>query len=87
MVDSKYDSFESHVSCAVIFATEKIEDMVEQAVGDVEFGHFGKRDFAVVAEEEGDDVRVRVEAGAFLREVVGDNDVRAFAGASSQGKH
>ena len=38
-----------------------------------------ERDFAAVAKEQRDDIRVRVEAGAFLRHVVGDDHVRALA--------
>jgi hypothetical protein len=44
--------------------------LIEDAVGDVELGHFGERNFAAVAQEQSDDVGVDVETGAFLRDVV-----------------
>ncbi len=57
----------------------KNQDLIEDAVGHVELAHLWQWNFAAIAKEQGDDVGVRVEAGAFLRHVVGDDHVRALA--------
>ena len=55
------------------------EDAIEDAVGYFELREFREGKLAAVAEEQGDDVGVGVEAGAFLRHVVGDDHVGALA--------
>ena len=60
------------------YASEN-QDFIEDAVGHFELAELGQRNFAAVAQEQRDDVGVRVEAGAFLRHVVRDDDIRAFA--------
>ncbi len=56
-----------------------IQYLVEDAIGYVEFIELGERELAAVAEKEGDDVGVGVEAGAGLGDVVGDDHVCCFA--------
>ncbi len=55
------------------------QHLIENAVGHVELVQLGERNFLPVAAVESDDVRVRVEAGAFLRDIIRDNHVRGLA--------
>src|SRR5580658_2473946 len=64
---------------AELCSSLKLDYAVEDAVGDFELGEFRKRKLTAVAQKEGDDVGVGVEAGTFLGDVVGDNHVRPFA--------
>jgi len=57
----------------------EFEDVVEDAVGYLEFRKLGQRDFAAVAQVERDNVRVTVEASALLGDVVGGDHIRALA--------
>ncbi len=45
---------------------------------DFAFGHFGERQIAAIAREQGDDVRVNVEPRAFGGDIVGDDQVGVF---------
>src|SRR5579863_2701222 len=55
-----------------------IQYLVEDAIGYVEFIEMGEREFAAIAEEEGDDVGVGIEAGAGLRDVIRDDHGGGF---------
>src|SRR5262245_48171600 len=56
----------------------KADDFIEDPMGDFTLAELRKRQIAAVARKDGHDVGVRIEAGAFGRDIVGDNEVGVF---------
>src|SRR5262249_8725268 len=69
----------AELAVALLFDTGgQAYHFVENAMGDLGFAELRKREVATIAGEDGDDIGVYVEAGAFGGHVVSDNEVGMF---------